>query len=47
MQLQSFDLRPTLTAAEVIELPLRIAGELEKPTVSAVLDRLGGLEAGR
>jgi putative ABC transport system ATP-binding protein len=25
----------------------RLAGELEKPTVSAVLDRLGGLEAGR
>jgi putative ABC transport system ATP-binding protein len=25
----------------------RLAGELEKPTVSAVLDRLGGLEEGR
>jgi ABC-type histidine transport system ATPase subunit len=80
---QSFNLLPTLTAAENIELPLRIdgrrldrdwlagivrtlglgdrlrhrpselsggqqqRGELEEPTVGAVLDRLGGLEAGR
>jgi ABC-type lipoprotein export system ATPase subunit len=55
---QSHNLLPTLTAAENIELPLladevlfladgRLAGELETPTVSAVLDRLGGLDEGR
>jgi predicted ABC-type transport system involved in lysophospholipase L1 biosynthesis ATPase subunit len=41
MQLQSFNLLPTLTAAENVELPLRIAGR--RPD----RDWLGGLEEGR
>jgi putative ABC transport system ATP-binding protein len=51
---QSFNLLPTLTAAENIELPLRIAGRrLDRDWLDGIVrtlglgDRLGGLEEGR